>query len=96
MSGVTTEIDSEPGTDSLDVLVGTGFSPGRAGSAISAVQNNRQYWVRDSKSYGPKPQHVMFQSQPFILQFCQVRHCKASTALSGYSEVILRFLAPKR
>lgn len=62
MSGFTTEIDGEPGTDSLDVLVGTRFSSGRAGPVISAVQNNHQYWVRDSKGYGHKPQHIMFQS----------------------------------
>ena len=86
-----------PSNDSLDVLVDTRFSSGRAGPGISAVVlNNEQYRVCDIKDYGPKMQHIMFQSQPFILQFCQVRHCKMSTALSGYSKVILSFLAPRR
>lgn len=82
---------------SLDVLVGTRFSSGRAGPGVSAVVlNNEQYWVCHVKGYGSKMQHIMFQSQPFILQFCQVRHCKMSTALSGYSKAALSFLAPKR
>lgn len=83
--------------DSLDVLVGTRFSSGRAGPGISAVVlNNEQSGVCDIKGYEPKMQHIMFQSQLFILQFCHISHCKMSAGLSGYSKVILSFLAPKR
>lgn len=54
--------------NSLHVLVGTRFSSDQARrEKFAVVLNNKQCWACDTEGYGPKIEHILFQSQLFII-----------------------------
>lgn len=68
---VTVELSRELlSNDSLHVLVGTRFSPGRARPGkFAVVLNNKLCWACDTEGYGPKTEFIMFNHSHLFYSF---------------------------